>query len=57
MQNKMNNQLTFEQKLHKDRDKILTFYFKFQKIYLYGAGFISQMFLRYFQKENLKVEA
>ena len=42
-------------RLHKDRDEILGFCSRFEKIYLYGAGQVAKHMFRYLQEENIDV--
>ena len=48
-------EMTFEQKLHKNRDEVVGFCSNFEKIYLYGAGFVAEQFILYLQEESIEL--
>ncbi len=43
-------------KIHKDREEVLSFCSRFNKIYLYGAGIVAEFMLRYLFEEGIKIE-
>ncbi len=43
-------------KLHKDKFEILNFCSRFNKIYIYGAGSVARLLLRYFEEESIQID-
>ena len=42
--------------LHRDRDVVLSFCSKFKHIYIYGAGYIAELFYEYLSIEEIEIE-